>query len=251
MYAPSVSRTSLAHEIAGETGLKVSTVYSRLREGHSADVIRAASKRLPGVRVGAPPFDRLTIVRELHKRSSSGKKRFRCACACGNEVDVIGADLASGRTRSCGCLRAERSAARSLERTKDITSQTFNDLRVVRILPPDANGKRPWLCECLLCGRSRVVRAVSLKIGQVKHCGCARKGRQAEAARRRARRVDVFGERMTLDELTALSELTKQAILYRMKRGMTAGEAAFAPRVRIKPHNSLIPTDRSRKSRVR
>ncbi len=181
------------------------------------------------VRVGAPPFGRLTVVRELRKRSPSGKRRFRCACACGGEVDVIGADLASGRTQSCGCQRSERSSERSLARTEDLSSRTFNDLRVVCVMPPDADGKRRWLCECLLCGGRRAVRAASLKIGQVKHCGCAKRARQAEAARRRARRVRVFGETMTLDDLAALSPLTKQAILYRMVRGMTVEEAAFLP----------------------
>lgn len=39
--------------------------------------------------------------------SNSGKVIWHCHCECGNECDVIGSDLASGQTQSCGCLRSQ------------------------------------------------------------------------------------------------------------------------------------------------
>jgi len=39
-------------------------------------------------------------------RSKSGKIIWHCKCDCGNECDVIGSDLASGMTQSCGCLKS-------------------------------------------------------------------------------------------------------------------------------------------------
>lgn len=35
-----------------------------------------------------------------------------CRCDCGNEKAVVRGSLTSGRSRSCGCLRSEKSAAR-------------------------------------------------------------------------------------------------------------------------------------------
>lgn len=34
----------------------------------------------------------------------------RCRCECGGETVVVGKNLRSGSTRSCGCLRREKSA---------------------------------------------------------------------------------------------------------------------------------------------
>lgn len=36
---------------------------------------------------------------------------WHCICDCGNEVIVIGRNMKAGRTKSCGCLRRERSNA--------------------------------------------------------------------------------------------------------------------------------------------
>lgn len=37
----------------------------------------------------------------------SPKPVWRCKCDCGKVVEVIGTNLKSGLTRSCGCLRKE------------------------------------------------------------------------------------------------------------------------------------------------
>lgn len=54
-------------------------------------------------------FDRLTVISEAPR--VRGKSRWRtrwlCRCACGNEKIVDGADLKSGKTKSCGCLNQE------------------------------------------------------------------------------------------------------------------------------------------------
>jgi hypothetical protein len=49
-------------------------------------------------------FSRLTLVR---REGSSLAMRWVCLCECGNATRVRGSDLASGRTRSCGCLHTE------------------------------------------------------------------------------------------------------------------------------------------------
>ena len=48
---------------------------------------------------------------------------WRCLCdpklgGCGNECIVQGPNLRAGKTRSCGCLRAEKAATRAAERKR-------------------------------------------------------------------------------------------------------------------------------------
>jgi len=55
-----------------------------------------------GKRVG-----RLMVV-ERAKNSKSGQARWVCECECGKKSIVLGYDLRSGKTRSCGCLQKEK-----------------------------------------------------------------------------------------------------------------------------------------------
>ena len=51
-------------------------------------------------------FGRLT-VRERAENTKDGKASWKCICECGNEITVIGKDLRSGNTKSCGCYSRE------------------------------------------------------------------------------------------------------------------------------------------------
>ena len=48
-------------------------------------------------------FGKLTVIDFAYRRN--GKAYWKCTCACGNERIVQGYDLASGHTKSCGCIR--------------------------------------------------------------------------------------------------------------------------------------------------
>jgi hypothetical protein len=54
-------------------------------------------------------FGRLLV---LHLVEDACKRRpvWRCHCDCGKEIEVMGIDLATGNTQSCGCLQRERSS---------------------------------------------------------------------------------------------------------------------------------------------
>jgi hypothetical protein len=55
-------------------------------------------------------FERLSIVKRLENHITEGGTTFSkwlCRCVCGKEIPVIGIDLKSGKTRSCGCLHDE------------------------------------------------------------------------------------------------------------------------------------------------
>jgi len=51
-------------------------------------------------------FGRLTVVRRA-KNANNRKAMWECTCECGKKTIVIGYQLRSGRTKSCGCLRIE------------------------------------------------------------------------------------------------------------------------------------------------
>lgn len=54
-------------------------------------------------------FGRLTVV-EQGVKNRHGNIMWRCVCECGNKTLTSTADLKSGSSRSCGCLRKQRTA---------------------------------------------------------------------------------------------------------------------------------------------
>lgn len=50
-------------------------------------------------------FGKLTVIERVNKKKNVA--HWRCLCDCGNETVVIGRDLRSGHTKSCGCWRYE------------------------------------------------------------------------------------------------------------------------------------------------
>ena len=53
-------------------------------------------------------FGRLEVT-EYVGLCNNGNRRWRCICACGTIKDVASSDLKTGHTKSCGCLRREKS----------------------------------------------------------------------------------------------------------------------------------------------
>ena len=54
-------------------------------------------------------FGRLLVMDfEVRHFETYNAVYWRCACDCGKEVWVVGGSLTNGRTRSCGCLKAEK-----------------------------------------------------------------------------------------------------------------------------------------------
>jgi hypothetical protein len=118
-------------------------------------------------------FGRLTVK---HRGGSARKSDWLCQCDCGNECVVIGENLHSGNTRSCGCLRKE-----ALRTNKDLSSKKLYDLAnakvgwwtVVERAGSSSNGEALWRCECV-CGTKGMVRSSQLKMRKSFSCGCAR-----------------------------------------------------------------------------
>jgi len=80
-------------------------------------------------------------------------------------------NLLSGKSKSCGCLSAERAK----ERIVDLTGQTFGRLKVIRRAPENQHGRVSWVCECRRCGNTCVVTGHELQQGKTRSCGCLKK----------------------------------------------------------------------------
>lgn len=108
-------------------------------------------------------FGKLTVLGPA--KAKSGRPAWRCRCDCGNETVVLGLNLASGRTKSCGCGRARL----------DLAGMKFGKLTA---LEPAANiGQHTaWKCLCD-CGNEAVVRTSELRSAKAKSCGCLREER--------------------------------------------------------------------------
>ena len=52
-------------------------------------------------------FGRLTVIKREYPNDKWRHTRWLCKCECGMEKIILGDDLKSGKTRSCGCLYKE------------------------------------------------------------------------------------------------------------------------------------------------
>lgn len=89
--------------------------------------------------------------------SYAGNKYWNCRCSCGVEKKVIGRDLKSGVSKSCG----HGSVA-----FKDLTGKNFGNWEVLSYC-----GGGYWRCKCS-CGKIKNVLGASLVRGESKSCGC-------------------------------------------------------------------------------
>ena len=114
-------------------------------------------------------FNRLTVLYR-NGSTNAGNAKWHCRCSCGKEIDVSGAHLLNGNTKSCGCLKEENIN----KMIKDLTGQTFNKLTVLYQNDPNTITKcktSRWHCKCE-CGNEIDAGTSELIFGQKKSCGC-------------------------------------------------------------------------------
>ena len=108
---------------------------------------------------------------ELLERTTKNSRnewygKFICPY-CKKEFQAIISKIASGHTKSCGCLVKH-----------DIANQRFG--RLVALYPAGQlqNGTTVWRCRCD-CGKEKDIRVTSLLNGDTKSCGCFRTDKRA------------------------------------------------------------------------
>lgn len=115
-------------------------------------------------------FGDLTVTGKAEYQRKNGGIWWRCSCACGEEYEVPGTLLVTGKRTNCGGSAHERQYARA-----DITNQRFHDL--VALYPTskrDGKGFVIWHCRCD-CGNEIDISYNALVYSTVKSCGCRKK----------------------------------------------------------------------------
>jgi len=115
-------------------------------------------------------FGRLVVK---GRADSNGRPAWHCHCDCGKQCVVVGEDLRSAKTRSCGCLRAEASSKKSIA----LIGTTLGLWGVIERAGSSSSGEVLWLCVCNGCGIERRVRSSQLMWGRSLSCGCNRRGK--------------------------------------------------------------------------
>lgn len=101
----------------------------------------------------------------------SSRPAYLCQCNCGAKKVIEARSIASGKTRSCGCLRSVIGQAHI-----GFPYKTYIGKRVDRLLILEydyskiGNGAH-LICRCD-CGTIKTIEARKLNHNQVKSCGC-------------------------------------------------------------------------------
>lgn len=114
-------------------------------------------------------FGRFTVLEQAETRDKRRGRWWKCICDCGNEVDVLGTLLVTGRKTSCGCDVVKNYAY------ADITGQKFNRLTALYPLKErSGKGGMVWHCRCE-CGNEIDVPYNDLMYSNLKSCGCQKR----------------------------------------------------------------------------
>ena len=114
-------------------------------------------------------FGLLTVLEETNKKAS-GNIIYKCQCECGNIVEVNGAFLRSGKTKSCGCLRG---IVAKETHSNPIIGRTFGKLTVIKETKDRSGPYIVYECKCS-CGSIVKVSSHNLSSGNTQSCGCMR-----------------------------------------------------------------------------
>lgn len=117
-------------------------------------------------------FGELTVIKygnPIYEKSGDKIATWCCKCSCGNITEVSTANLISGATRSCGCLR--RKTFLKMFADNDLTGKKFGKLIVLKRILDEKGTKYECLCEC---GNTKIIRGYDLSSGKTHSCGCIR-----------------------------------------------------------------------------
>lgn len=128
-------------------------------------------------------FGKLVVIQEAEKRADANGPSWICKCDCGNIKTILGRNLRSGTTKSCGCLNIEQASVLGSTNMIDLSNQHFG--RLIALHPTDKRYARNvvWHCVCS-CGKELDVPSNLLREKKVSSCGCLGRSRGEEAIRK-------------------------------------------------------------------
>lgn len=147
-------------------------------------------------------FGRLTVIGDSGKRTATNRVLLSCRCECNTVIEVLYGNLVTGRTMSCGCMRAESSHS-------DLTDRVFGRLTARRYVGTNKQRQALWLCDCE-CGKTHVVASNALVNATTKSCGCLNLESASIQGRERIRQ-NVF----EIIDGTSASVLRKGSVLFK------------------------------------
>lgn len=144
--------------------------------------------------------------------------RCLCQCACGSKPKMIRrALLASRRVQSCGCLRLEAIASNTKQRHAAMVGTSLGGSGIILVAPPES-GDRRWTCRCH-CGELFRSTAHEIRAGHTTSCGCTRGKRAGNVARENAKRYSLFGQMLTVREISEVAGVSWETIHARLAKG--------------------------------
>lgn len=126
----------------------------------------------------------------------SNRTYWKCKCICGKEKSILGYNLTSNHSKSCGCQ------SKNLKK-HDLTNQKFGYLTVLEDTGKITNHRNIiWKCECK-CGNIIEVPGGYLTSSKVTSCGCYKKEKSTK---------DILGKRF--GKLTVIEKTDKRKNSY-------------------------------------
>ena len=117
-------------------------------------------------------YNLLTVL-ELCENNNP-RPAYYCKCCCGKEKIIEARSIASGKTKSCGCLRSVIGQAHIGYPYKTYIGKRFDRLTVLEYDYNHIGNGAYLLCKCD-CGNKKVIQARKLNHNIVKSCGCKHK----------------------------------------------------------------------------
>jgi DNA-directed RNA polymerase subunit RPC12/RpoP len=233
-YTLADGRVLTTAEMSKLSGIPVTTVRGRLcKQGWSPERAMTTpvwhAKSLVG-----KVFGRLTILRHV-----GSDVDWRCSCGRLGRSDRY--NVTSGGSRSCGCSKIGRVVPPA-----DQTGRVINGVTLLRLADGrrDRRGQRYlWICRCPQCGGEFESAPGTLINLRAPKCDACRQRRLYNERPRR--RLTLFGADVTPNELARLAGVSADTIRTRVRNGMTAEEAAFAPKVIDRFRKFIIATGES------
>ena len=115
-------------------------------------------------------YEHFTIIKQLENKNN--QRMWLCQCDCGKYKELKTSKL--GVTRSCGCIKGNRTNNHSHNGGRkiiDLTNQQFGKLTVLKSTEKRENGSVIWECLCE-CGNICYISQRCLSNKFTQSCGC-------------------------------------------------------------------------------
>ena len=118
-------------------------------------------------------FGKLKVIEKDLKKSTKKSIYWICECECGNTKSILGGNLRSGKSTSCGCGVLKATKNRHDRFRENNIGKRFGKLVILSYDEYGSNecGRTKYICKCD-CGNVVSVRWDNINNGDTTSCGC-------------------------------------------------------------------------------